>query len=184
MDGTDRHTAGTTCRRCGTLADAGRIFCPKCGAALRAPSALIPPSDRGLNAPSQVSTFDYDPPEENATVDYTGLKIGGLLAPVFFLFVYLGNADMGLAASIVLGMIMFAIKIRWDLRKHVWFWATIVFILALHVPLVLMVRWPQGKTPTIVYTMPIGLADFVIILTAVGLAEELFSKGSSSNGRK
>ncbi len=123
--------------------------------------------------------FDYDPPKEKKPTDYTGLKIAALLAPVFLLFIYLGKADMGLTVMIVLGMIIFAVKIRWDLRKHVWLWATIVFVLALHVPLFLMVRWPQGSSPTIAYTMPIGSADFLIILGAVGLAERLFSKESS-----
>jgi hypothetical protein len=80
----------------------------------------------------------------------------------------------------VLGMIILAIKIRWNLRKHVWFWGTIIFILALHVPLVFLVRWPQGNVPTLIYTMPIGIADFFIILGAVGLAERLFLKDSSS----
>ena len=125
--------------------------------------------------------FDYDPPKEKEPVDYTGLKIGGILAPVFFLITFLANADMGLAACIVLGMIMLAIKLRWNLRRHLWFWATIVFILALHVPLVFMVRWPQGKGPTLFYTMPIGIVDFFIIWGAVGLAEKVFSKDSSSN---
>jgi hypothetical protein len=41
MDGTDQNTVGTTCRECGTPADAGRIFCAKCGAALKVPSSLI-----------------------------------------------------------------------------------------------------------------------------------------------
>jgi hypothetical protein len=126
--------------------------------------------------------FDYDPPKEKEPVDYTGLKIVGILAPVFFLITFLSNADMGLAACIVLGMVMLAIKIRWHLRKHLWFWAIIVLILALHVPLVFMVRWPQGNLPTLFYTMPIGIADFLIILWTVGAAERFFSKSSSSNG--
>ena len=37
------NTVETTCRRCGTIADAGRIFCANCGAALRA-TPLIPQS--------------------------------------------------------------------------------------------------------------------------------------------
>jgi hypothetical protein len=123
--------------------------------------------------------FDYDPPKEKEPVDYTGLKIGGILAPVFFLITFLGNADMGLAACIVLGMVMLAIKIRWPLRKHLWFWAVIGFILALHIPLVLLVRWPQGNVPTLFYTMPLGIADFLIISGAVRLAEKFFLKGSS-----
>jgi hypothetical protein len=53
-------------------------------------------------------------------------------------------------------------------------------MLAIHVPLFRLVRWPQGKLPTIFYTMPLGIADFLIISGALGLAEKLFSKGSSS----
>jgi hypothetical protein len=124
--------------------------------------------------------FDYDPPKEKEPVDYTGLKIVGILAPVFFLITFLSNADLGLAACIVLGMVTLAIKIRWQLRKRVWFWAIIGFILALHVPLILMVRRPQGNVPTLFYTMPLGIADFLLISGALALAEQLFSKGSSS----
>jgi hypothetical protein len=124
--------------------------------------------------------FDYDQPKEKGSVDYTGLKIVGILAPVFFLVTFLSNADVGLAACIVLGMVLLAIKLRWHLRKHLWFWAVIGFILALHIPLVRLVRRPQGNTPTLFYTMPFGIADFLIISGALGLAEKLFSKGSSA----
>jgi hypothetical protein len=124
--------------------------------------------------------FDYESPKAKEPVDYTGLKIGAMLLPVFFLITFLYNADAGLAACIVLGMIILAIKIRWYLRKHLWFWAIIAVILALHVPLVFMVRWPQGHAPTLFYTMPVGIADFLIILGAIGLAEKLFAKSSSS----
>ena len=127
----------------------------------------------------QVTMFDYDPPKEKEPVDYTGVKIGAALLPVFFLITFLSNADMALAAVIILGMIIFAIKLRWHLRKHLWFWAVIGFILALHAPLVRLVRWPQGSTPTLFYTMPFGIADFLIISGALGLAEKLFS---SSDG--
>lgn len=75
---------------------------------------------------------------------------------------------------------MLAIKFRWPLRKHLWFWAIIAFILALHIPLVLMVRWPKGNVPTLFYTMPLGIADFMIIYGVLGLAERFFSKGLSS----
>lgn len=125
--------------------------------------------------------FDYESPKPKEPVDYTGLKIVAILAPVFFLITFLANADMGLTVCIILGMIMLAVKIRWCLRKHIWFWAIIVVILALHAPLVSMVRFPQGHAPTLFYTMPLGIADFLIILGAVGLAERFFSKSSSSN---
>ena len=117
--------------------------------------------------------------EAKGFTDYTGLKIGAILLPVFFLFVYWGKADMGLAVLIVLGVTIGAIKIRWDLRKHVWFWAIIAVILALHVPLFFMIRWPQGNVPTLFYTLPFGLIDFLIISGALWLAEKLLSKDSS-----
>jgi hypothetical protein len=125
--------------------------------------------------------FDYESPKEKEPVDYTGLKIAAVTAPVFFLVTYLYNADTGLAACIVLDVIIFAIKLRWHLRKHAWFWAIIALILALHVPLVFMVQWPHGNVPTIFYAMPIGIADFLIISGALRLAENLLSKGSSSS---
>jgi hypothetical protein len=128
--------------------------------------------------------FDYDPPKSKEPVDYTGLIIALMLSPVFFVITLLANADMALSACMVLAMIMIAVKIRWYLRKHVWFWVIIAVILALHIPLILMVRWPQEHAPTLFYTMPIGIADFVIILGAVGLGERLFSKGSSSDDQQ
>jgi hypothetical protein len=128
----------------------------------------------------QVSMFDYDPPREKQAVDYTGLKIGAALLPVFFFLFSLSNADVALTVFIILGMIILAIKLRWHLRKHLWFWSVMGFILALHLPLVRLVRWPQGNTPTLFYAMPFGIADFLIISGALGLAERLFLKGSSS----
>lgn len=125
--------------------------------------------------------FERDPREAKALTDYTGLKIGAILVPMLVLFIYLGKADMGLAVFIVLGVMTVAIKIRWNLRKHIWFWAIIAGILALHVPLVVMVRWPQGNLPTLFYTLPFGLIDFLIIWGILGLAEKLLSKHSSSN---
>ena len=124
--------------------------------------------------------FDYESPKEKEPVDYTGVKLAAIVAPVFFLVTYLYNADAGLAACIVLCVVIFAIKIRWYLRKHIWFWAIIAVILALHVPLVFMVQWPKNA-PTIFYAMPIGIADFLIISGALKLAENLMSNGSPSN---
>lgn len=123
--------------------------------------------------------FDYESPKEKEPVDYTGLKIAAMTAPVFFLITFLYNADAGLATCIVLDVIIFAIKLRWHLRKHVWFWAIIALILALHVPLVFMVQWPKNA-PTIFYAMPVGIADFLVISGALKLAENCMASSSSS----
>ena len=122
--------------------------------------------------------------EAKGFTDYTGLKIGAVLLPVFFLFVYWGKEDMGLAVLIVLGVTIGAIKLRWDLRKRVWFWAIIAVILALHVPLFFVVRWPQGNVPTLFYTLPFGIIDFLIISGVLGIAEKLLSRDPSPNNEK
>ena len=125
--------------------------------------------------------FDYDrPAEEKEPTDYTGPKIVAALAPVFFLFAYLGKAELGFTVVIVLGMIILAIKLRWKLRKHMWFWAAIGIIFLLHVPLFFIIRWPDTNVPTIAYSMPMGIADFLLVMGAIGLAEKLFSKCPSS----
>jgi hypothetical protein len=119
--------------------------------------------------------------EAKGLTDYTGLKVGAILLPMLLLFAYFGKEDMGLAIVIVLAMMTVAIKIRWNLRKHIWFWAIIVFVLALHVPLFFMVRWPQGNVPTLFFTLPFAIADFMIISGILRLAEKLLSKDSLSN---
>ena len=125
--------------------------------------------------------FDSESSKAKGPVNYTGLRIAAFVAPVFFLVTFFYNADAGLAAFIVSGVTVFAAKACWNLRKHIWFWAILVVILALHAPLVFVVRWPRGNVPTLLYAMPLGIADFLIISGALRFAEKLFSRGSSSN---
>ena len=66
--------------------------------------------------------FDYESPKEKRPTDWSGTIIGVSLWPVFFVFVYLGKAEIGFNLMLVLGMIVLAIKLRWKLRRHAWFW--------------------------------------------------------------
>lgn len=126
--------------------------------------------------------FDAEPPQKKSSTDYSGTIIGAMLLPVLFLFIYIGKAELGFTACIVLAMSMIAVRLRWKLRKHGWFWATIVLILALHVPLLFIIRWPQSSIPTIVYSLPLGVVDFLVITGAISLAQKVFSKDSFSDG--
>jgi len=125
--------------------------------------------------------FDYETPQKKSSADWSGTIIGVMLLPVFFVFVYLGKAEMGFNAMLVLGLAMIAVKLRWRLRKHVWFWATIALILLLHIPLLFIVRWPQGNVPTLAYSLPLGIADFLLISGAISLAQRVFANGSSDD---
>ena len=108
--------------------------------------------------------------------DYTGLKIIALLLPVFVLIAFLANADTAITVYVVSGMILLAIRFHWDLSKYVWFCATIVFIFALHVPLFFWIRWPWGNAGGRGAVGLFGLADGLIILVIVELADQFFSK--------
>jgi hypothetical protein len=126
--------------------------------------------------------LEENEPAKKGPPDYTGTLIGALMLPVFFSFVYLGKAEMGFTVALVLGVIMIAIKLRWKLRKHVWFWCAIGLVMLLNVPLIFVARWPQSNVPTIAYSMPFGIIDFLLVSGAIGVAERLFSKDSASEG--
>lgn len=112
---------------------------------------------------------------ERKHTDYTGVIIGAILLPVLLLFIYLGKEDMGRAVFLSLGAILFAIRIRWGLRKHLWFWGIIVLVLALHVPLFFVARWPHGWLPAVGW-LPIAVADCLIILGVLRLVEKFIVK--------
>ncbi len=125
--------------------------------------------------------FDYETPKEKSPTDWSGTLIALALAPLFFLFIYLGKAETGFTACIVLGMNVLAIKLRWKLRRYAWFWVTIAFVLLLHIPFLFVVHWPQSNVPTIVYSLPLGIADFLLISGAISLAQKVFAKNGSSD---
>lgn len=125
--------------------------------------------------------FDDEAPKEKSSTDWTGPIIVAMLAPLFFLFVYLGKAEMGFTACLVLGMFMVAVRLRWKLRRYAWFWATIVFVLLLHIPFLFLVHWPQTHVPTIVYSLPLGIVDFLLISGSISLAQRVFGNGSSDD---
>ncbi|MGB6830754.1 MAG: hypothetical protein WBE41_22095 [Terracidiphilus sp.] len=125
--------------------------------------------------------FDSEAPKEKSPTDWSGTIIGVMLLPVFFVFVFLGKAELGFNVMLVLGLVMIAVRLRWKLRKHVWFWATIIFILLLHIPFLFLVHWPQSRVPTIAYSLPLGIADFLLISGAISLAQKIFAKNSSDD---
>lgn len=125
--------------------------------------------------------FDYEAPKEKSPTDWSGTIIGAMLLPVLFLFIYLGKAEVGFTACIVLAMFMIAIRLRWKLRRYAWFWATIVFVLLLHIPFLFLVHWPQTHVPTIVYSLPLGIADFLLISDGISLAQKVFANDSSDD---
>lgn len=97
-----------------------------------------------------------------------------IVVPVYLIFLYFGEEDIGRTASLVLGVALLASGVRWDLRKHVWFWATVAGVYALHLPLILKFRWPD-RWISGVELAGIGLPDFLIFLGCIWLVEKVAS---------
>jgi hypothetical protein len=116
--------------------------------------------------------------QDKKTTDYTGVIIGAILLPVVLLSIHLKQESLGRSVCICLAALMVAIRVRWDLRHHIWFWGIVVLLLALHAPLFFLIRWPQGWVPAFVM-LPIAIVDCVIFLGVVRLIEKLTKHGQS-----
>jgi len=65
-------------------------------------------------------------------------------------------------------MIGVTIAMRWKLKVHVWFWITVAFLTALHVPLILFVPWTTKWIPALVL-IPFGTADLYVMLWVISI---------------
>ncbi len=132
----------------------------------------------GLFDESEEAGTDKEEPEK--PTDYTGVIIFAIVLPVLFIFRHFGKTDMGLNVSVCLGMNLLAVRIRWDLREHFWFWGVVVLVMALNLPLIFTVQWPHAWVPGIVL-LPIGLADLMVTLGALRLVENFMLKSPSDD---
>ena len=93
-------------------------------------------------------------------------------SPLFFLFASQGNPGRGRAAMLSAAVIIIAIRSRWDLSDRLWFWITMVIIVALHVPLVLLTQWPQKGYAGYALWLP-AVLDFGVIYGLIKVAERI-----------
>jgi hypothetical protein len=104
--------------------------------------------------------------------DWSGVIIGLLILPVLVLFTHFGRDDLGRSVGFDLGAILVAVRMRWDLRNHWWFWGAIVLMFTLHIPLYFLIHWPKGWIPAIA-VVPFAYADYLITMGAVLLVEKI-----------
>lgn len=101
--------------------------------------------------------------------------------PIFLMFAFLwNNPGKGRAAAICTGVIMFAARGCWNLRKHTWFWVTLAIIISLHVLLVLLVPWTSKSYPGLTL-FPVGVLDYAIVYGSIKLAEKVMSRGHAAS---
>lgn len=88
--------------------------------------------------------------------------------PLFLLFAYFGRFDLARPSLVSVAMVTIAIAMRWKLKQHVWFWVTIAFLAALHLPLILFIPWTIKWIPAVVI-IPFGIADLYLMLLVLSV---------------
>jgi hypothetical protein len=99
------------------------------------------------------------------------LAILAMVSPLIPILHYLGRPDLTFQAICVAGALAIVVYASGNMRKHWWFWVTMVPIAGAHVLLILRVPWPEW-IPAPVLTL-FAIVDAVIIFAILGLVEKL-----------
>ncbi len=102
------------------------------------------------------------------------------MVPVFFLFAFLGYPEKGRAAAVCAGIVMFAIRASWGLRKYAWFWITIALVSAFHIPVVLFVPSRMWNFPGLTL-LPVVVLDYAIVYGCIKLAEKVILRSDAAS---
>src|SRR5215510_3108319 len=88
-----------------------------------------------------------------------------------WLFDHFGKLNLTLPIVNCVGVLGFAIAVKWRLRQRVWFWGTITILAALHVPLILIVPWSTKWVPAAAFAA-INSADLIVMLAILALVSK------------
>ena len=90
-------------------------------------------------------------------------------SPILLIFGRFGDLYRGIGAWFCAYTVLAVIRMRWDLRRQVWFWITIVFVAFWQVPLVLFLPWESNNARIIFF--PVMLLDYGVVYGCVKLVE-------------
>jgi hypothetical protein len=107
------------------------------------------------------------------------LIIGSL--PIYWLFNHWGRLNVALPILNCVGMLGFAIAVKWNLRRHAWFWGTMAILAALHVPLILFVPWTTKWVPALAIAA-IDSADLIVMLAILTVVGKFIEGPKTSEG--
>jgi hypothetical protein len=124
--------------------------------------------------------LEENQPKKQEPTDWRGTIIGLCMLPMFALFMHFGREDLALPSVTYLGMTALAVALRWNLRKHVWFWMVIGLVLALHVVLLLKVPWPKFTVNRITL-LPFGVADLLLVLGIIQFVKTIIVRDMSDD---
>ena len=96
------------------------------------------------------------------------------------IFFFVGGLQLGIGAWICFTFVMLVVRIRWDLRKHIWFWITIGLGMLLQIPLVFAIPWNDGNLTWIIL-FPIAILDYGFVYGCVKLVEKMMKPGNGTS---
>jgi hypothetical protein len=85
---------------------------------------------------------------------------------------YFGKRALALPTIVSIIILASAGSMKWQLRRHVWFWMTMIVFAAIHGTLILSVHWTADWVPAVVI-IPIGIADLYVMLTIIDVVGKL-----------
>jgi len=85
-----------------------------------------------------------------------------------WLLIELGRFDLGLPVLNSVAVVGFAIVLKRKQANHAWFWITMLFLAALHIPLVLFTPWTSKWVPSLAIAA-IDTADLIVILAILNM---------------
>ena len=95
--------------------------------------------------------------------------------PIAWLFDRIGRFELALPTLDSVGVLGIAIAMKWQLRRHVWFWATMTVFAALHGLLILFVPWTTKWVPASVCA-GIATVDLYAMLAILFVAGKFLEK--------
>jgi hypothetical protein len=110
------------------------------------------------------------------------LCLSVVIAPIVFFLNHVGRLDLALPILGSLTAIGLVVVLKWRLRQRAWFWITIVFVAAAHVPLIMSNFWTTNWVPWPV-TGAIASLDFCFMLGLLLLVELFMDLRESSKRR-
>lgn len=96
-------------------------------------------------------------------------------SPVLIAVALLGYPQRAFGAWMCSGFVMLAVRTRWDLRRHVWFWVTILFAIIIQTPFVVFIPWNSRHLSGAIL-LPIAVLEYCLVLGCVKLAEKLVGR--------
>jgi len=113
---------------------------------------------------------------------FWALAIVAIVSPLVPILHYLGRPDLTFQTVCCAIALAIVIKVAENMRRHWWFWVTMVPIAGAHALFILRVPWPHW-VPAPILTV-LGTVDAAIIFAILSLVEKLAGhhKGTGGTG--